>query len=110
MEVSLSGEVDTTISPGGQYVRLNGRIVVAAESTGGERVEHTEYVMPYVGSAENANVPVGDDPAPTVRDARRVLARQIRSYRGEYQGIMDRVRDAMGKKLKKAGIRVKAPG
>jgi hypothetical protein len=44
-----------------------------------------------------------------LRAARQALSRQLRAYRGEYQGVMDAARVALVNRLSRAGLTVLQP-
>lgn len=103
---SLSGRVACTTTPGGDQVAFRGRLVVSAELTDGEQAEYTEQVMPYTASTLSPDLPATEEKAGDLRAAQLMLARQLRSYRGEYQAVVDAARQQLMRRLEEAGIAV----
>lgn len=103
---SLSGRVATMTMPGGDQIAFRGRIVVSAELGDGERAEYTEQVMPYIANTMSPDLPAKQEKAADLRAAQRALSVQLRSYRGEYQAVLDAVRERLTRKLGEAGIAV----
>ncbi len=103
---ALTAKVATTTSPGGEQIAFRGRLVIEAELPGGERAEYVEQVMPYIANTKFPEVAATADRAAELRAAQLALARQLRSYRGEYQGVVAGARTHLTEKLEKAGIRV----
>jgi len=108
-EVALSRKVATTISPGGEQIAFRGWIVISAQLSGAEPAEYVEQVMPYITHAEVPQLPATQDHAAELRQARLSLSRQLRAYRGEYQGVMDAARAALLEQLHQGGLSVVEP-
>lgn len=108
-QVTVAGKVATTTSPGGERIAFRGRIVVEAELAEGERAEYVEQVMPYVTHTETPDLPPAQERAAQLRRAQQSLARQLRSYRGEYQGVVDGVRSRVTRELEEAGLTIVEP-
>ena len=107
--VALSRRVATTISPGGEQIAFRGRIVISAELGEGELGEYVEHVMPYVAHTEVPQLPATQEHAEELRRARQSLGRQLRAYRGEYQGVMDAAWASLLERLRRAGLSVVEP-
>lgn len=105
-QVELAGKVATTISPGGQQISFRGRLIVSADLGQGERAEYVEQVMPHVTHNEAAEVPVAKERAAELHQAQLALARQLRAYRGEYEGVMDVARSGLAQRLRAAGLAI----
>jgi hypothetical protein len=108
-EVTLSGKVATTTSPGGGQIAFRGRLVISADLGGGQSVQYEEQVMPYVAHAEAPDVPATFEREADLRAARQELARQLRAFRGEYQAVMDAARAQLRRRLAQDGITVAEP-
>lgn len=109
-EVSLVCKVATTTTPGGEQMSFRGRIVIDAALPGGERIECVEKIPPHVTATESPDLEITADTASDLRKAQLSLARQLRSYRAEYQGIVAAARARVTEKLARAGIAVTEPG
>lgn len=105
-QVELAGKVATTVSPGGQPISFRGRVIVSADLGQGERAEYVEQVRPHVTHNEAAEVPVEEERAAELQQAQRALARQLRAYRGEYEGVMDAARSGLAQRLRAAGLSI----
>jgi hypothetical protein len=103
---SLLGRIATTTSPGGDQVAFRGRIEVTALLSEGERAEYVEQVMPYITSTMSPELSASADKATDLRSAQLALARQLRSYRGEYQAVVEAARQRLTERLTEAGISV----
>jgi len=108
-EVTLAAKVATTTIPGGDQISFRGRIVVEATLPGGPRAEYVEQVMPYIATTRSPGIAATADQAANLRAAQRALARQLRSYRGEYQGVVAAARAHVTEKLRRADITVVEP-
>lgn len=108
-EAGLSAKVATTTSPGGDEIAFRGRIVVEGQLPGGEQVEYVEQIMPYVTSTRSPHLTATAEGAGALRAAQLALARQLRSYRGEYQGVVAAVRAQLTQRLAEAGLSVVEP-
>ena len=109
-EVTLSAKVATTTTPGGDQISFRGRIVIEAALPSGERAEYVEQIMPYITTTKSPGLDATADKARDLRQAQLTLARQLRSYRGEYQGVVAAARAQVTEKLRLAGIVVVEPG
>ena len=105
-EAALSARVATTTSPGGDQIAFRGRIVVEARYGKKSRAEYVEQVMPYITSTRSPDLPASEERASDLRSAQLALARQLRSYRGEYHAVVDAVREHLARELQHAGIAV----
>ena len=105
-QVELAGKVATTVSPGGQPISFRGRMIVSADLGSGERAEYVEQVRPHVAHKEAAEVPVEEERAAELKQAQLALARQLRAYRGEYEGVMDAARSRLAQRLRAAGLTI----
>jgi hypothetical protein len=108
-QVELAGKVATTISPGGQQISFRGRVIVSADLGKGERAEYVEQVMPYVTHNDAPEVPVAKEQAAELHQAQLALARQLRAYRGEYEGVMDAARLGLAQRLQAADLSIAEP-
>jgi len=109
-QVELAGKVATTVSPGGQPISFRGRVIVSADLGEGERAEYVEQVRPHVAHNEAAEVPVAEERAAELQQAQLALARQLRAYRGEYEGVMDAARSKVAHRLRAAGLTIAESG
>ena len=105
-EVSLSARVGTTTSPGGEQMSFRGRIVAEARYGRGSRAQYVEQVMPYIASTRSPDLPAAAVHAADLRGAQLALARQLRTYRGEYHAVVDAARARLASRLEEAGIAV----
>ena len=108
-QVELAGKGATTISPGGQQISFRGRVIVSADLGQGDRSEYVEQVMPYATHADSPDVPVAKERAAELHRAQLALARQLRAYRGEYEGVMDAARSGLAQRLQAAGLAIAEP-
>jgi hypothetical protein len=108
-EVTLAAKVATTTTPGGDQISFRGRIVIEAALPSGERAEYVEQIMPYITTTKSPGLDPTADKARDLRQAQLFLARQLRSYRGEYQGVVSAARAEVTEKLRQAGIVVVEP-
>lgn len=105
-EVALSARVATTTSPGGEQMSFRGRIVAAARYGRSSRAEYVEQVMPYIASTRSPDLPAAVDRAADLRTAQLALARQLRTYRGEYEAVVEAAKERLASRLAEAGIAV----
>ena len=105
-EATLSARVATTTSPGGEQIAFRGRIVVEARYGSKSRAEYVEQVMPYIANTKSPDLPASEERAADLRGAQRALARQLRSYRGEYHAVVDSAKADVARTLQDAGIAV----
>ena len=105
-EATLTASVATTTSPGGEQIAFRGRVVVGAGYGKRSLAEYVEQVMPYVTSTRSPDLPASAEHAAGLRGAQLELARQLRSYRGEYQAVVAAAKDDLTRKLQQAGIAV----
>jgi hypothetical protein len=103
--VSLATKVATTVTPGGDQIAFRGRIVVSADLPGA-RAEYVEQVMPYIAGTKSPDLPASPERAADLRSAQLALARQLRSYRGEYRGVVASTRARLATQLCEAGLAV----
>jgi hypothetical protein len=108
-EATLSARVATTTSPGGEQIAFRGRVVVEAKYGRSSRAEYVEQVMPYVASTKSPDLPASEEHAASLRAAQLALARQLRSYRGEYHAVVHSARAGLVRTLQEAGIAVVEP-
>jgi hypothetical protein len=108
-QVTVAGKVATTTSPGGERIAFRGRIIVGADLGRGERVEYVEQIMPYVTQTEAPDLPPAEEQTSQLRQAQQSLARQLRSYRSEYQDIIGAVRSRLTHELSEAGLSIVEP-
>ncbi len=108
-EASLTAKVATTTSPGGEQIAFRGRIVVEVQLAKGEVGAYVEQVMPYIATTKSPETPARGEGAADMRSAQLALARQLRSYRGEYQAVVDAARTKLAAKLAKAGVKIIEP-
>jgi hypothetical protein len=108
-EATLSARVATTTSPGGDQIAFRGRVVVEARYGKKSRAEYVEQVMPYITSTRSPDLPASAERASDLRSAQLALARQLRSYRGEYHAVVDASKGDLARKLREAGIAVVEP-
>ncbi len=108
-EVGLSARVATTTSPGGDQISFRGRIVVEAKYGKQSRAEYMEQVMPYITATRSPDLPASAEHASSLRSAQLELARQLRSYRGEYHAVVDAAKAGLTRRLREAGIAVVEP-
>lgn len=108
-EVALTGKVATTTSPGGEKITFRGRLIASADLGGGDNAEYVEQVEPYVTQPGAPDVPAKKSRASELQRCQLALMRQLRAYRGEYQGLMDAARASLTQKLTDAGISVVDP-
>ncbi len=108
-QVTLSAKVATTTSPGGEQIAFRGRIVVEAKAARGSRLEYIEQLMPYITQTKSPEIAMTEDHSADLRAAQLSLARQLRSYRGEYQGVVASARLQLTERLKRDGIAVVEP-
>ncbi|MFB3883425.1 MAG: hypothetical protein ACE149_19340 [Armatimonadota bacterium] len=105
-EVTLSARVATTTSPGGEQIAFRGRIVVEAKYGRSGCAQYSEQVMPYVANTRSPDLPASAEHAEGLRAAQLALARQLRSYRGEYQAVVDSAKASVADRLARAGITI----
>jgi hypothetical protein len=105
-EATLTAKVATTTSPGGEQIAFRGSIVVEARLGEAETVSYVEQVMPYITNTKAPLLGPSEEAAADLRSAQLALARQLRSYRGEYQAVVNAARVRLADKLKGAGIEV----
>jgi len=108
-QVTLSAKVATTTSPGGEQIAFRGRIVVEAKPPRGGRLEYVEQVMPYIANTKSPDIAMTEERSADLRAAQLTLARQLRSYRGEYQGVVASARAQLIERLQRDGIAVVEP-
>ena len=108
-EATLSVRVATTTSPGGDQIAFRGRVVVEAKYGRSSRAEYVEQVMPYVTTTKSPDLPALEEHAAGLRAAQLALARQLRSYRGEYHAVVDSAKANVARRLAEAGIAVVEP-
>lgn len=106
--VSLATKVATAVTPGGDQIAFRGRVVVSAELPEG-RAEYVEQVMPYITGTKSPDLPASPERAADLRAAQLALARQLRSYRGEYRGVVASARTRLTTQLADAGLSVVEP-
>jgi hypothetical protein len=107
--VTVMRNVATATSPGGDQIAFRGRLVVSADLGAEERAEYVEHVMPYVASTKSPQIAATPERAVDLRAAQLSLARQLRAYRGEYQGVVEAARARLLAKLRDAGIAAVEP-
>ena len=103
--VTLTGRVATTTSPGGEQIAFRGRIAVEADLGAGEQASYNDEVMPYITTTKSPDLPANEEHAGDLRSAQLALARQLRSYRGEYKGLVDAAKARLTAMLAEAGIK-----
>jgi hypothetical protein len=108
-EATLTAKVATTTSPGGEQIAFRGRIVVEARIGEADTAVYVEQVMPYVATTKSTQLGPSEESATDLRSAQLALARQLRSYRGEYQAVVDAAREQLIAKLAEAGVQVVEP-
>lgn len=108
-EATLTAKVATTTSPGGEQIAFRGRIVVEARLGEADTAVYVEQVMPYVANTKSTQSGPSGERAADLRSAQLALARQLRSYRGEYQAVVDAARKQIVAKLEDAGVQVVEP-
>jgi hypothetical protein len=106
--VFLATKVATAVTPGGDQIAFRGRVVVSAELPDGP-AEYVEQVMPYITGAKSPNLSASPERAADLRAAQLALARQLRSYRGEYRGVVASARTRLTTLLAEAGLTVAEP-
>lgn len=105
-QVTVGGRIATTTTPGGDQIAFRGSLVVSAQMPSGESVEYVEHVMPYIAATKSPQVPATAETAANLRAAQLALARQLRAYRGEYQGVVDATRARLADDLSQGGVHV----
>jgi uncharacterized protein YaiL (DUF2058 family) len=65
--------------------------------------------MPYVTTTKSPDLPALEEHAAGLRAAQLALARQLRSYRGEYHAVVDSAKANVARRLAEAGIAVVEP-
>ncbi len=108
-EATLTAKVATTTSPGGEQIAFRGCLVVEAKLGEAETAAYVEQVMPYITHAKSPQLGATEESAADLRSAQFALARQLRSYRGEYQAVVHAARAQLTARLKEAGIEVVDP-
>jgi len=106
--VFLATKVATAVTPGGDQIAFRGRVVVSAELPDGP-AEYVEQVMPYITGTKSPNLSASPERAADLRAAQLALARQLRSYRGEYRGVVASARTRLTTLLAEAGLTVAEP-
>ena len=109
-EVTIAARVATTTTPGGDRISFRGRIVIEAALPSGEPLEYVEQIRPHVTTTKSPDLDATADKADDLRQAQLSLARQLRTYREEYQDIVGAARAQVTDKLRQAGIVVVEPG
>lgn len=108
-KATLTAKVATATSPGGGQIAFRGSIVVQAQLGESETATYVEHVMPYITNTKAAQPEPGEGAAADLRSMQLALARQLRSYRGEYQAVVDAARAKVAAKLEEAGVQVVEP-
>ncbi len=108
-EATLTAKVATSTTPGGEQIAFRGRLVVEAKLAEAETATYVEQVMPYIAHAKSPQLGAAEEAAADLRSAQLALARQLRSYRGEYQAVVGAARAQLTARLKEAGIEVVDP-
>lgn len=109
-EVMLTAKVATTTTPGGDRISFRGRIVIQATLASGESAEYVEKIAPHTTTTKSPDLDATAEKASDLRQAQLSLARQLRTYREEYQGIVAAARAQVTEKLGQVGIVVVEPG
>jgi len=104
--VTLVSKVATLTRPKGDRITFRGRLVVGAEAPGGERIEYVEQVPAYVTTPGSPEVTLTEEARSELQQAQMALLRQLRTYRAEYQGVMQAARARLAERLAAAGIAV----
>jgi hypothetical protein len=106
-KATLTAKVATATSPGGGQIAFRGSIVVEVQLGESETATYVDHVMPYI---TNTKAPqAGEGAAADLRSMQLALARQLRSYRGEYQAVVDAARAKLAATLEEAGVRIVEP-
>jgi len=108
-EVTVTGKVATSTSPGGDQIAFRGRLVVSADLGAETRAEYVEQIMPYVASTKSPQIAAIPESAVDLRAAQMALAGHLRAYRGEYPGVVDAARARLVETLTRAGMDVVEP-
>jgi hypothetical protein len=106
--VTLVGKVATYTRPKGGQITFRGRLVVAAETSAGERLEYVEQVPAYVTAPGAAELPLTEEARGDLKNAQLALLRQLRAYRAQYLAAMQSARADLTERLAAAGIAVAA--
>ncbi len=105
-KATLTAKVATATSPGGGQIAFRGSLVVEAQLGESETATYVDHVMPYI---TNTKAPHAGEGAADLRSMQLALARQLRSYRGEYQAVVDAARAKLAATLEEAGVRIVEP-
>lgn len=107
--LALSSRVATSTTPGGDQIAFRGSVMVTATYGKRGQSHYVEQVMPYIAQTKSPDLPAAPEHAAGLRAAQLSLARQLRTYRGEYRAMVDQAKAALAEKLTAAGFAIMEP-
>jgi hypothetical protein len=108
-QLALASRVATTTSPGGDQISFRGWVTAEADYGTRGQARYTEYLMPYIAQTKSPDLPALPGHADTLRAAQLSLARQLRTYRGEYRSLVEQARENLAARITQAGFTLTEP-